>query len=273
MDLLTVTYLEDIEYMIRQAESIQKFVEPCTHWVIINDNSPLSVWEENIKHFYTIHSLHLLKISNKTNSLYNVGHHRQQYLKLYVSKFLTKKYLVLDSKNFFIKACSTKDWNNQIGPGKYMHIDKDSVWFQTVEAYKKILEYNTDSLYHLSVETPFVIDSTLLKIDKFDDIMQTISQIKGPMSEFLLYSLLYERAYDVKLNKINLQNVGHQTVWEPQYDIIKPKDLIHSVTQNKYSVMGIHSLYYHKLTNEEIDTLNGFLLSLGLSTLFKKKYV
>jgi hypothetical protein len=40
-NLVTVTCNRDFQFMLLQAESIQKFLEPCHHWIVINEYEDL----------------------------------------------------------------------------------------------------------------------------------------------------------------------------------------------------------------------------------------
>ena len=58
MDLVTVVCNRDYQQMLLQAESIQKFLAPCKHWVIVNDEEPdVLFWQENLSKYYTNHEL------------------------------------------------------------------------------------------------------------------------------------------------------------------------------------------------------------------------
>ena len=65
MDIVTVTCELDSHQMIQQAESISLFVEPCTHWVIVEGaNVNLTVWKKRLAPYYKNHTLKLKTYDN-----------------------------------------------------------------------------------------------------------------------------------------------------------------------------------------------------------------
>ena len=58
MYLATVTCNRDFQQMLLQAESIQRFLNPCKHVIIINESYPdLDFWNRWLKPYYTNHEL------------------------------------------------------------------------------------------------------------------------------------------------------------------------------------------------------------------------
>ena len=103
MDLVTVTCDLDFNQMLLQAESISKFLKPCTHWVVINDQHiDKEKWESALTPYYHNHTLKLFT-PNWNSIPSDFGWAKQQAYKFVVSKYVNDDYLLLDSKNFFIK--------------------------------------------------------------------------------------------------------------------------------------------------------------------------
>ena len=123
MNLVTVTCLIDQPAMLVQAESIRKFLSPCTHYVIVNEINPdLAKWRDLLQEYYTNHILILLRFTDYEGS----GWHTQQTYKLLVGEHIDDDYLVLDSKNFFIKHCQLTEWEGRYGDGTIRNIgDKE----------------------------------------------------------------------------------------------------------------------------------------------------
>ena len=58
--LVTVTCNKERHMMVLQAESIQKFLAPCKHWVIVNEfNVNVDAWKELLTPYYTNHELEI----------------------------------------------------------------------------------------------------------------------------------------------------------------------------------------------------------------------
>lgn len=111
--IVTVTCSKDVVAMQRLAESIQNFVEPCEHLVIIEDiNYDVSYWTSCLEKFYTKHKLVIKNYHKLITVKNNSGWERQQAFKLIASLDCTDKYLILDSKDFFIKPTKLSDWDN-----------------------------------------------------------------------------------------------------------------------------------------------------------------
>ena len=110
MDLVTVTCNRDFQHMLLQAESIQKFLEPCTHWIVINEYEDLDVdrWHNALSKFYTNHKYNILTPTDFGISMppFN-GWLTQQYFKLAISTFTNQDYIIMDTKVFFIKPTRT----------------------------------------------------------------------------------------------------------------------------------------------------------------------
>ena len=272
MDIVTVTCLRDIDDMLRQAESIEKFVEPCTHWVIVNDDK-LDLFKQFLKPYYTKHSLNLINFSNSFLDKVSCGYKRQQILKLSMSKFLKEKYLVLDSKNFFIKSTNVNEFKTQIGSGMLELVNNNHLFYETVEQYKNILDYKKLDNLHLAIQTPFVIDSGILCNSlNLDNLLNEFVKIKPHMSEFFLYSLVYEKSVRSEISK-EIQNSSkpiHYTAFEKTKSI---ENIIQMSYNLNVKVLALHRNYVDAINNNEIRMFNKFLISLGFKNLLKEKNV
>lgn len=265
MDLLTVTCSRDKLQMLLQAESICKFVEPTTHWVIVNDPVVvLSEWESLLSPYYTSHQIKLINANDLPVSFDNSkgGWSRQQTYKFLAYTLIKDDYITLDSKNFFIKHCSTSEWNNIIGCGSLANF-KNLPWEETIDFYSNYL--NIEKHYeHLSIITPFVFHKTILdKIDNFDNFVNWFAGQPVIESEYLLYSALCYK---------------HECF--PNYGKLSPKS--HTITakynfsdfnffKNFYmtdhiKVAGLHFKFLEKLSNSEKFEVINWLDRLGLKT-------
>jgi len=199
MDLVTVTYLDDLDLMVRQAKSIAIFLKPCTHWVIINDQeNTIKQWYEALSPYYKNHELKLVKFETdewfKTKDKIIDGKSRgyklQQVYKLLISKYIKTDYLVLDSKDFFIRKCSLDDFS-------YLHCsgitEDDSVlWMKKlmIDSYSNY--FNIKPPKHvIQSSTPFLVKKKAM--DTVHDIEQMLFWFNntGPFqAEGVFYSLL-----------------------------------------------------------------------------------
>lgn len=272
MDIVTVTCLRDIDDMLRQAESIEKFVEPCTHWVIVNDNN-IDLFKEVLSQYYSRHFLNLINFSDYLLNKINCGYKRQQVLKLRMAKFLKEKYLVLDSKNFFIKQTNLNEFENQIGSGLLERVNCDHLFYSTIEQYKTILNYTKLDNLHLAIQTPFVIDPDILNSNlNLENLLYQFSKITPHMSEFFLYSLMYEKYKGVRISEeIEKSSKSiHYTAFEKIRSI---ENIIQMTYNSNVKVLALHRNYVNAIDNKEIEIFNKFLISLGFKNLLKEKDV
>ena len=135
--LMTPTCSADRYLQVLQSHSIEKFVlEPVTHIIMIEDNKySIDEWSTFLHPIYKKHKLVLLhkesmpsifpvtaiqpnlgldegKRGHQTQVIAMGGWHRQQLMKLFVSKIVrTPYYLNIDSKNIFIKPTSISEFD------------------------------------------------------------------------------------------------------------------------------------------------------------------
>lgn len=276
MDLVTVTCLKDYRQMVQQAESIGKFLNPCTHWVVVNETQETfykneSLWKNHLSDFYSNHDLRVIfpelnepeydplePYHNWPNS-YN----RQQVLKFWISKHINDDYLILDTKNFFIKNCSIDDWNQVYGSGLMQsYYEFGGKWIRTTEAYADFLGQDILKEGYL-IETPFVFRKKTLEklgnIEKFCANWIDLHVQKDILfSEFMLYSYLEKEKFE-KLTNDRL----NQTIWEGPTQ--KITDLFNLINNKKIVSTGIHKDVLTKLTDEDKTVVIEFLKKLDLT--------
>lgn len=265
MDVVTVTYNNDFNNMLRQAQSIYKYTEPFTHWVIINDKSQLDFWRRNLEPYYAKHTLHLLHICNDTISSVYCGYRRQQLIKLYMSKIIKEKYLVLDSKNFFIRPTSTIEFENQIGSGMLETVDEHHLFYECVKHYTQFVDNkNKTNNTHISIHTPYVIEPEVLfefSNSNIDKLIKDFSSYDGLLSEFFLYSMIYEKIKNVEIISHMKQSSKpiHRTLFGTY---ISPEKLIEKLRADNTKVLGFHPTYLELLSDEDKQTINTHLTNL-----------
>ena len=189
MDLVTVTCAHDLKSMLLQANSIDQFVkESCTHWVIIEDSNRSSVpWDQLLFPFYKNHNLKLIN-----NFLPPDGTHswrRQQLLKFMIARQLRcDSYLILDSKNFFIKPIDLTQWPIAEGSHDVAKITPGTLawnWLSYLEEKYKLPKLN----FHWSSFTPYRVKTdTVREILKLDMVEMFKNIADQWVSEFILYS-------------------------------------------------------------------------------------
>lgn len=268
MDLVTVTCFDDRHQMLLQAESIEKFLEPCTHWVIVNDlDVDRSFWNNLLSPFYKNHTLKLF--FPEWNTFPNgTGYEKQQCYKFWVSKLIAGNYLVLDSKNFFIRPSKLSDWNGIIGSGKWQ-IFSDTLhdgWTPTFKRYQKKLGIESNAT-QLAIQTPFLVDRNIL--NQFGDLDQFLTWFNHQddirHSEFLYYSLIAEKNGFFENRQIHNFEM-YFTLWKNEStDILKFTEKIDNSPNIK--VLGLHRFYLSRLDSENLSNLRYWLQNKGFRRL------
>jgi hypothetical protein len=245
--------------------------DPCNHYVIVEDDKiSIEEWHIVLSPYYMRHRLHLISGTSLLSSEYYVndskiknGWHRSIVLKLLIAdKIQSKKYLILDSKNFFVHRKSLNDWPLEDGNGiveKY-----DSYTWNEVDEF--CLEHNIhkpDNSY--SVTTPFMVDTDIVKeIIKFNILPLFFNKKKRWASEFLLYSIFTQHFG----NKLTQSNVPNVTFWNTERTLDK-KTLTDLYTWPNMRSFGLHG---NVLKNKvDLTEFINFLVDLGFDITILKK--
>ena len=194
MDLVTVTWSTDLYLQKLQAYSINKYVEgTCIHWVIIEDDIvPVHTWLRELEPFYKRHVLKIIHHSELTTDNTSIGWVRQQILKFKIVNYIQSSgYIILDSKNFFIKSVNLNSWPIDEGNGA-PHFSQETdngkwkTWINHV--HNKTSLTVPDEFW--APETPFVIKTEIAnKMLRLFSIEDLFDNAYDP-SEFILYRFL-----------------------------------------------------------------------------------
>lgn len=286
-DLVTVTCNLDKKQLLLQAESISKFLEPCTHWIIINEANPnISSWEKYLSPFYKKHDLKLISRDDlfKSESFVK-GYHLQNVCKLEIGKLIKNDYLILDTKNFFIKPASIKEWDSYIGsttiefsgppPEDYNKFQpnkfgNNKVWREALECYSVFFKKEIPN-YFLCPATPFKIDYGVLKqvFDKNINLYSAIlfksdGEMLNDPSEFIFYSFLINKKIYHGINTIlNMElnksyTAGFKKNFNFDYELVQG-NLFKNVDYSNVKVFGIHRNLIDNCDPGHIEIINNYL--------------
>jgi hypothetical protein len=264
MDVVTVTCLRDQQQMMLQAQSIEKFLEPCRHWVIVNDKTiDKDSWVNSLSQFYKNHELKLL--FPNWNMFQGSGYQKQQCYKLWISQLINDDYLILDSKNFFVKTASVNDWAGILGSGILIDFSNtDDIWHPTFLRYKQHINFHSNSKYQLGIETPFVVKKEILNyIENLDDFLNWFNRQEVLHSEFLYYSMIAEK-YGFLNQKTFISKKLHRAFFPNKNPNIKPQ-LEHIDTLSEVKIISFHRDYILKLNNNDLNFINQWLSSKELN--------
>lgn len=205
--LVTVTYTGDKWLMLLQAHSIEKFViDPITHYVILDDRTGNTTsefeWKVLLEPIYKKHKLVLLTRENSPDIFLNDDGHlleglpvagwtTQQYCKLAISKLIdTESYIVLDTKNIFIKNVNSSSLVYE-GSDQLMTYEHPAMEYfgPFVKHVCKTFNKPNPATFWFP-GTPFGFKTSTIKTILENDITSLfLDQYKkeNPISEFVLY--------------------------------------------------------------------------------------
>lgn len=248
--------------MERQAESVQKFLSPCEHLILVEEEDPdFSFWFETLDKYYTNHKLTLKSYSSDVKNVKD-GWRRQQVLKLLASRECSDKYLILDSKDFFIRPTNIQDWDDYQGSNLVEPIDNNvNSWF--TKSSNKFAQYFSMPLLEefFVIITPFVMDTKyFLKHEIIVNKEYVVRMMNDYPGEFLFYSYM---AQDLIANFKKHPFKGCK-VW-PGHSNLAKKRIVEAEKDPNIKVFGIHFNVIPYLTTQEKLALNAFIKSVGLT--------
>ena len=274
MKLLTVACERDKDILLLHAESISLFLEPCTHYIVINEEVPdINYWKELLQPYYSKHKLIILHYPLETyiprwkNGEQHIGWHRQQVLKLLAYKDIQDDYLILDSKNIFIKNTSIEDFQGQLGCGLVWHYEKQMQEknIETFNYYKEV--FGKYPKWICGVEMPFLFEKDVLEtIENLDELVQWYSDSPVIPAEPIFYSfLISDRLQDepAMYRRHWVYWKIHDTFRIPVEDFkFHPYDI---------HILGLHRLFLEKVSVDEKNKFNKYLTDIGFSLNLPKK--
>lgn len=283
MHVVTVTCNRDYNQMVLQAESISMFLTPCTHWVIINEETvDIERWKSALSPYYIKHTLNLLTLKDFKPINSKSGWVTQQVLKLRISEHINNDYLILDTKNFFIKFTDLSFWENKIGDGNLYTLDDSSAYSywrpaSTLYANKLNVPELTD-IFFISAG-PFKIKIKYLKNVDMDFLQECLlinSEIDPCyVSEYVLYSYLAKNEINHKTGKIlksedvSLIRLSHlKNFTDRQSFAYVVKKVMYAKYNDNIKIFGFHQPYLMSANNQHLNFINSFLKSLGFITQF-----
>lgn len=287
MHLATLTCNRDIRQTILQAESIQKFVSPCTHWVIVNQykitKSNKQRWQEYLQPYYTNHKLELvfpddlnfykLPYAKSRNGTTYFNGWKYQFT---IANVIQDDYMCLTPKNLFIKSVELEKYRKIIGNATAV----DNIG-RTAYGQKEISDFLQQEIpqFVFISNPPFVINYQRLKdrlldmkaFDKFwDDICVKIynNEVKGIL-DWHFYSFIMHDKFHWKMT----EDLFHYWLSTPQItDYGKdPEGYLKKIDlHNKMVVLTIHRNFIKNCSSTQLKIINNWLRNKGLFTRLKK---
>ena len=262
MNFVTVTCSTDFDAMLLQASSLEFVIDNITHFVIIQDSKiELEQWQSALSPYYTRHTLILIQ---NDLVLKCDGWRQQQILKLEIAKKVnTESYLVLDSKNFFIKPFNISDWDIEHGNGSLFFYVKNNKERLDVDIFleKASVKYNkTIPKLQIDYMTPYKLNTGIVNTIIDTDYQSLFFEYELP-SEFALYNMFLSSSEIIKSNKSKNRLVLN-------YFKALPTE-IHKTT----FVLGIHRRLIIEENKNTLNNLIEVLSSKGLDKQLLSKYL
>lgn len=274
MYLATVTCNRDFQQMLLQAESIGRYLNPCKHIIIINESVPdIDFWYRWLKPYYTNHELIIrprIEYAYPSGSIgtrntygeidaVSSGWRSQQLQKMLLAYEYEDDYLLLDSKNFFIKQTDITEWDNTIGSGSYLGYGALHHFVGTYAKYSELFEKDID--YYTGPYTPFKIKREPLvskcKISELGYKLFYPEHYNVPASEGIFYSFLV----DDEINKlVGIPFVKSLTIWGDD-KINLAKKLFEMIAKSDIKVAGLHREILSTMTSQDAKIVDFWLNS------------
>lgn len=272
IDLITIVFKEEIDYLRTQAESVSLYVPTVNNiYVIVNDDD--IVCESIDSAWWAQHQskVQIIPYSKWGYTTWVLGWENQQLLKLLAASEASSAWsMVLDAKTWFIQELDyTKQFDEQGRP---------NVGFQrTVPVFQSSREF-VEQYYCVDMPlvlgpagVPFMFHTETVNnmVNGFEDFInffQTHVRYPHCITEFYLYSAYvlnkygdYEALYN-KTQYYGCCNVADFDV--PQFD-----EHLNRMHDPQMLTVSIHRRAYPLLTPEQLEFWSTFLLSKKINTI------
>jgi len=272
MYLATVTCNRDFQQMLLQAESIERFLNPCKHIIIVNESHPdLEFWNRWLSPYYKNHELVIrgrIEYSYPATSIGTRDHYgevdsvsngwrTQQLQKMLLAYEYDDDYLLLDSKNFFIKPTDLHEWENTIGSGTYSRFGQLSAFVGTYKNYVNL--FGKEIEYCIGPYTPFKVKrEPLVNKCKIGELGYNLfyPEYRGaPASEGIFYSFFVE---DEIAKFLDIPFIKSKTVWLSE-NLNLATELFSMTTDPTIKVAAIHREILSKIDSKDLKIIELWL--------------
>lgn len=281
MQLLTVTCWRDMPLLSLQLESISKFLNgKFKHYIVICDNPQFNTRKYIKRYYRTVKNYYKNQINFEiiipdTDLKWKrcqSGWQKQQIYKFYYYDKIKDDYLILDSKNFFVRTCNIDDFSHFIGSNHVRSI-KGGVFDDINSVYSRY--FNTAPIeFPLATCTPFKIEYQILANFKLPkDIAESLINLESEIrpfssekgawpSEFLFYSYLVKD----RIKSLPIIS-SFPVLWDRDDNTTKFLNIIKK--DYRIKLTGLHNRALNKFYESgEIDIINEFLKQFDLSFTF-----
>lgn len=219
IDIITVTYSKEFDLQRLQSRSLELFHTAAYHHHIVIEDTviPRSQWLDMLGPYYRDN---LSVISAPDDGLdlqsYKKGWLRQQRLKLDLAHKLGRRAVMLDSKNFLVRAT---DFGEMIPGGVGVWSRQDQIylskWQKTVQFLDQV--YGEEVGVFWLPHTPFMTDPDSLEL-VFQDTRPRLEDLIRPnrcLSEFILLSY-WQRPIKRQIKRPGWGAPRSWTIWQQE---------------------------------------------------------
>lgn len=267
MDLVTIACERDIQDLLLQAHSIDKFIDkPCRHWITVEDESLTpEEWHGLLAPYYTRHKLFLAFPKRPPNDdrfyePFNLGWRNQQRLKLLTGRLSdSDRVMVLDAKNFFIRPTDLNAITIKHGNGRYIEElpPMAKIW---CDYLCEELDLSPPPVYPAPLSTPTIYDVSILRNMKIGDIFQRDVVPAGEVLYYFFHVLEFDSPDDTLLGALRYNDDPNNI----EYHIEKAKN---SLTH------GLHRRARKDMQPAAKMIYINWLITLGLNEKLVNNYV
>lgn len=276
MYLATVTCNRDFQQMLLQAESVQRFLNPCKHVIIINESVPdLDFWNRWLQPYYRNHELIIrprIDYAYPAGSIgkrdmygeidaVSSGWRSQQLQKMLLAYEYDDDYVLLDSKNFFIKPTDLSEWDNSIGSNRFLKFSENNAFIGSYTRYVELFGYELD--HYIGPSTPFFIKREPLvskcTLAELGYKLFYPEHFNMPVTEGIFYSFLVDDIIKEQVGKLFVRDL---TIWGPDIKDLHKK-LFEMLLDPDIKVAGLHREILSKITQTDAKIIDFWLGSTG----------
>jgi hypothetical protein len=291
--LVVVTCYRDLNQLSVLFKSVNLYLEPSKIIIVVNEDDDMKwlVWYDRHKilpqhNVEVIFKNDLFPASSHSMESYNDGWITQQILKLIIAtKVVTPEYVLLDTKNFFIKPTSLDSIKQMQAADYFKSIGRDIVWVSAVASklttpLTKLISAR-GGLFLSDASTPYVINTSYAErlISHFGGLEQFVNwflttteslrvcettgsvdhELTVFISEFYLYELFC--TLELGVDYTDCIKINNATFWP---DGPLSRDYIDSCIDNMLDDVYVGGLHYRSILAMSSDDVRHVYHRFGL---------
>jgi hypothetical protein len=248
-ELLIVTCEQHIWQFLIQCKSIYTYLAPCQINIVINEKDPsnwISWFNTECVQYFINHKLSLYTTKDfDYQDLGNRGYITQQSIKLMFCYKTDNEYIILDTKNWFIKPTDINEIPRQEYDPNLINRERfDNFYRKCVKQFGKPTAIR-------NIETPYIFNPLIVKrlINRFtneEQFLKWFTDTSAIPSEFMCYSM-FAQSINLEQDKVPLLKIS-KTIWTLT-ELSNWQDYLNS----NLKITGIHKSLLDIIDKENIE--------------------